>query len=146
MFLGFLSKKSKERRGQLQYIQFCYLPTIIFESKHRINSLVKEVIDILGPEANISIMRELTKMHEEVLFGTAEKLLSKLRVNPIAGEITMIINPVKPNNQKFHIFDSQIIELSKKYSIGEVVNIIRLFNDLNKKELYKYVLSIRQKS
>ena len=38
----------------------------------------------------------------------------------------------------------EILELSKKYSASEVVNIIRLFNDVNKKELYKYVLNIRQ--
>ncbi len=43
-----------------------------------------------------------------------------------------------------NIFDKQIIELSKKHSASEIVNIIRLFNDVNKKELYKYVLKIRQ--
>ena len=40
--------------------------------------------------------------------------------------------------------EKEILELSKKYSASEVVNIIRLFNDVNKKELYKYVLNIRQ--
>ena len=40
--------------------------------------------------------------------------------------------------------DNKILELSKKYSASEIVNIIRLFNDVNKKDLYKYVLKIRQ--
>jgi hypothetical protein len=40
--------------------------------------------------------------------------------------------------------EKEILELSKKYSTSEIVNIIRLFNNVNKKELYKYVLNIRQ--
>jgi 16S rRNA C1402 (ribose-2'-O) methylase RsmI len=60
------------------------------------------------------------------------------------GEITMIIGAPISHAIQMNIFDKQIIELSKKHSASEIVNIIRLFNDVNKKELYKYVLKIRQ--
>ena len=56
----------------------------------------------------------------------------------------MIIGEPISHAVKMNVFDNKIIELSKKHSASEIVNIIRLFNDVNKKELYKYVLKIRQ--
>jgi 16S rRNA C1402 (ribose-2'-O) methylase RsmI len=89
-------------------------------------------------------MRELTKLHEEIYHDTALNLLEKFSENMLSGEITMIIGTPISHGIKMNNFDKQIIELSKKHSASEIVNIIRLFNDVNKKELYKYVLKIRQ--
>jgi 16S rRNA C1402 (ribose-2'-O) methylase RsmI len=62
----------------------------------------------------------------------------------LTGEITMIIGISSVKQLNMETMEKEILELSKKYSASEVVNIIRLFNDVNKKELYKYVLNIRQ--
>ena len=67
MFLGFLSKKSSERKMQLLKIKTLSMPGIIFESKHRVISVLSDITDILGGDTNIGIMRELTKIHEEIL-------------------------------------------------------------------------------
>ena len=144
MFLGFLSKKQKEREKQLLIIKDTSLPAVVFESKHRIVSLLRDIIDTLGPDIQIAVMRELTKLHEEIYHDTASNLLEKFSENMLSGEITMIIGTPISHGIKMNNFDKQIIELSKKHSASEIVNIIRLFNDVNKKELYKYVLKIRQ--
>ena len=144
MFLGFLSKKSSERKTQLLKIKTLSMPGIIFESKHRVVSVLSDVIDILGSDTNIGIMRELTKIHEEIFFGTASELVTKFSREPLTGEITMIIGTSVIKQVNIETMEKEILELSKKYSASEVVNIIRLFNDINKKELYKYVLNIRQ--
>jgi 16S rRNA (cytidine1402-2'-O)-methyltransferase len=120
------------------------MPGIIFESKHRVVSVLSDVIDILGSDTNIGIMRELTKIHEEIFFGTASELVTKFSREPLTGEITMIIGTSVIKQVNIETMEKEILELSKKYSASEVVNIIRLFNDINKKELYKYVLNIRQ--
>jgi|TARA_B100001094_G_scaffold331393_1_gene399527 16S rRNA (cytidine1402-2'-O)-methyltransferase len=144
MFLGFLSKKSSERKMQLLKIKTLSMPGIIFESKHRVISVLSDITDILGGDTNIGIMRELTKIHEEILFGTASELTTKFSREPLTGEITMIIGTSAIKQINIETMEKKISELSKKYSASEVVNIIRLFNDINKKELYKYVLNIRQ--
>ena len=144
IFLGFLSKKSSERKTQLLKIKTSSMPGVIFESKHRVVSVLVDIIDVLGGDTNIGIMRELTKIHEEIFFGTASELIARFLDDQLTGEITMIIGTSSIEQLSMETMDKEILELSKKYSASEVVNIIRLFNDVNKKELYKYVLNIRQ--
>ena len=144
VFLGFLSKKQKEREGQLLRIRDMLLPAVVFESKHRLISLLKNIVDILGPNTKVSIMKELTKLHEETFYDSASSLLEIFNEKPLNGEITIIIGIPQYENIVMSKFDNKILELSKKYSASEIVNIIRLFNDVNKKDLYKYVLKIRQ--
>ena len=143
MFLGFLPKKASERKYQLTQIKHTSLPTIVFESKHRLNSLLKEIFHILGPDTDIGIMRELTKIHEDIFFGNIEAVIKKLEIETLNGEITMIIKCNQEKPLELDLFKNKIIELSKRYSTKEVVNIITLFSEVNRKELYKYVLSIR---
>ena len=144
IFLGFLSKKSSERKMQLLKIKKVSMPGVIFESKHRVASVLADITDVLGGDTNIGIMRELTKIHEEIFFGTANELILKFANQQLTGEITMIIGTSSVEQLNIETMEKEILELSKKYSTSEVVNIIRLFNDVNKKELYKYVLNIRQ--
>ena len=144
IFLGFLSKKSSERKMQLLKIKQSSMPGVIFESKHRVVSVLMDIADVLGGDTNIGIMRELTKIHEEIFFGTASELIIRFSDNQLTGEITMIIGTSSTKQLSMETMEKEILELSKKYSASEVVNIVRLFNDVNKKELYKYVLNIRQ--
>ncbi len=145
MFLGFLSKKQKEREIQLLHVKNTLMPAVIFESKHRIVSLLQDVVSVLGENTRVAVMRELTKLHEEIYHDTASSLLENFLKKPVTGEITMIIGVPASEKVSMTEFDQIILELSKKYSSSEIVNIIRLFNnDVNKKELYKYVLKIRQ--
>ena len=88
-------------------------------------------------------MRELTKIHEDIFFNKIEEVIKQLENKTLNGEITMIINYNQEKPLELDSFKSKIIELSKRYSTKEVVNIIKLFSDVNRKELYKYVLSIR---
>ena len=120
------------------------MPGVIFESKHRVVSVLADITDVLGGDTNIGIMRELTKIHEEIFFGTASELTTRFSNEQLTGEITMIIGTSSVEQLNIETMEKEILELSKKYSASEVVNIIRLFNDVNKKELYKYVLNIRQ--
>ena len=144
IFLGFLSKKSSERKMQLLKIKQSSMPGVIFESKHRVVSVLMDIVDVLGGDTNIGIMRELTKIHEEIFFGIASELITRFLDNQLTGEITMIIGISSTKQLSMETMEKEILELSKKYSASEVVNIVRLFNDVNKKELYKYVLNIRQ--
>lgn len=144
IFLGFLSKKQKDRENQILNIKNSSMPAVVFESKHRIVSLLKIIIEILGPSTKVAVMKELTKLHEQTFYDDASNLLENFESNPINGEITIIIGTINSKRQELDIFDDKIIELSKKHSASEIVNIIRLFSDVNKKELYKYVLKIRQ--
>ena len=91
-FLGFLPHK-KGRQTALKKMATSDIPIVVYESPHRILKLLKE-IDELGA-VRVIIARELTKIHEEVVSGTAAELVRKFMTRPEQrrkGEFVVIIS------------------------------------------------------
>jgi 16S rRNA (cytidine1402-2'-O)-methyltransferase len=66
---------------------------IVYETPHRILDALADIITIFGPGQRIVLARELTKLHEEFLRGTAAELLATLRARPsIRGEMVLLID------------------------------------------------------
>jgi 16S rRNA (cytidine1402-2'-O)-methyltransferase len=66
---------------------------IFYETPHRILDALADIIAIFGPQQRIALARELTKLHEEFLRGTAAELLSTLHARPsIRGEMVLLID------------------------------------------------------
>ena len=74
-FLGFLPHK-KGRQTLLKKIAANEFPTVLYESPHRILKLLKELETL--KVSHVTIARELTKIHEEVIAGTPAELLAQL--------------------------------------------------------------------
>ncbi|QQG37912.1 MAG: 16S rRNA (cytidine(1402)-2'-O)-methyltransferase [Candidatus Kaiserbacteria bacterium] len=91
-FLGFLPHK-KGRQTALKKVVKSDVPVVLYESPHRILKLLKE-IDAVAPHVQITIARELTKLHEEVLVGSPEELAESLeRGRKVRGEFVVIVVP-----------------------------------------------------
>lgn len=90
-FTGFLPPRKSSRRRRLEELAGIPATIILFEAPHRILASLQDMIDVLGSR-QASIARELTKVHEEFLYGTLEELLCLLQTRPrIQGEITLVI-------------------------------------------------------
>ena len=89
-FLGFLPHK-KGRQTLLKSIAGSEIPVVLYESPHRIEKLLEELVSIDVP--HVTVARELTKVHEEVLSGSAEELKAHFAANPstVRGEFVVII-------------------------------------------------------
>lgn len=93
-FRGFLPAKSGARRRELEKIRHSSRTEIFYEAPHRIREAVQDIVDALGAERRIVIARELTKVHEEFLRGTAGEILAHINVrNELKGEIVLLIGP-----------------------------------------------------
>ncbi len=91
-FCGFLPAKRGERRSILQSIQSSQSTQIFYEAPHRILEALQDLNEVLGPSRPIAIARELTKLHEEFLRGTAGEVLQQLQSrDAIKGEITLLV-------------------------------------------------------
>lgn len=87
-FVGFLPHK-KGRQTALKEIAARDIPTVLYESPHRILKLLKE-LEGAGIE-RVSIGRELTKMHEEFITGTPAELAASLETRgAVRGEFVVI--------------------------------------------------------
>jgi 16S rRNA (cytidine1402-2'-O)-methyltransferase len=95
LFEGFLSPKKGRRRKRLAELVERQEIAVFYESPFRIVQLLQDLHDIQST-ATVLVAREMTKLHEEYLFGPVADVLSQLigRQN-IKGEITVLVSPAK---------------------------------------------------
>jgi len=95
IFLGFVPQK-KGRETFFRTLGEYEVPVVFFESTHRIGKTLASLAQSL-PTAQVSLARELTKLHEELLVGTATELQVILEATPVKqkGEFVVIVAPEK---------------------------------------------------
>jgi 16S rRNA (cytidine1402-2'-O)-methyltransferase len=90
-FVGFFPRKAGERAGFFAEDGTWPGSLVGFESPRRVGSLLA-VLSAIDPERRVAVCRELTKMHEEVVRGTAAELAARFAEAPY-GEVTVVIGP-----------------------------------------------------
>ncbi|MBI3923762.1 MAG: 16S rRNA (cytidine(1402)-2'-O)-methyltransferase [Armatimonadetes bacterium] len=95
LFLGFLPKKSQERRKKLaKYAEVC-MTAVIYESPDRIVKSLHDLLETWG-DRRMAAFREMTKIHEEVLRGTVSEVLCLLSEKGPRGEFTLVVEGSVP--------------------------------------------------
>ena len=90
-FCGFLPPKSSQRRRALEDVKGDAATLIFYESPHRIVDALEDIATVMGSRP-VVIARELTKLHEEFLRGTAAQIRETLSARPsVKGEFTVLI-------------------------------------------------------
>ncbi len=90
-FVGFLPRK----RGELERVLASPETLVAFESPRRLAASL-EVLAQSFPERQVAVCRELTKLHEEIVRGTASELAARYREAPPKGEIVLVVGPAAP--------------------------------------------------
>jgi len=92
VFLGFVPQK-KGRETFFKSLETYELPVVFFESTHRILKTLTS-LHAEYPEAKVYVAREVTKMYEELLVGSAEELFEILEEEPVRqkGEFVVIVD------------------------------------------------------
>ncbi len=91
-FGGFLPAKSGQRREVLEGIARSARTEIFYEAPHRVVEALEDLVEVLGGARRVVMARELTKLHEEFLRGSAAEVLATLKARgDVKGEITLLI-------------------------------------------------------
>ena len=92
VFEGFLPHK-KGRQTRWKSIAEEERTTVLYESPHRLHKALEQIIEFVGPYRQIMVARELSKMHEQMVRGSATEVLTYFNQNPdkIRGEIVIVI-------------------------------------------------------
>lgn len=146
-FLGFLPSNKKNRKQKLDKIKNCDSTSILYEAPHKLLSTLKDLSNILG-NRKIVLARELTKIHEEFIFGTANELLEK--ISEPKGEFVIIIEKVAQTEDNGSNF-LQNLSLEEHYqfyesqglSKNEIIKKIAKDKNVQKNEIYQYFLKKR---
>lgn len=94
VFDGFLPHRAGERRRRLRELRGETRTVVVFETPHRIGAALRDLSQVLG-ERPLTLARELSKVHETVLRGTAAEVAARLE-EPVRGEIAIAIAGAVP--------------------------------------------------
>ena len=91
LYHGFLPPKTSARKKFFEANSAIPHTIIIYESCHRIEKCIADIISTLGNDRIISVCREMTKLHETVFTGTAESVSKELYKTSKKGEFVVVI-------------------------------------------------------
>ena len=91
VFEGFLPIK-KGRQTRLKLLAQEPRTIVIYVSPHKLNKTLEEIVMYFGPDRQISVSRELSKVYEETLRGTAQSILEHYNSKQVKGELVLIIS------------------------------------------------------
>jgi 16S rRNA (cytidine1402-2'-O)-methyltransferase len=96
MFHGFLPSKEGQRRSTLEALRSAASDEtathIFYETPHRILGALEDVVATFGPQQRLVLAREITKLHEEFVRGTAGEVLAELNGRPsVRGEMVLLL-------------------------------------------------------
>ena len=89
-FLGYLPRKPGELRRLLAALTGDPRPAVAFDSPYRIRKSLAIIAEVI-PQRHLTLTRELTKLHEQIVRGTASEVLAEL-ADPARGEITLVLS------------------------------------------------------
>ena len=90
IFEGFLPHK-KGRQTKLQAVAEYPYTTILYESPFRLLKTLQQLAEVCGEERQVSVSRELTKIHEENVRGTLAEVIAHFLKKEIKGEIVIVL-------------------------------------------------------
>ena len=136
-FIGFLPAKAGARRRALEELEHEPATAVCYESPHRILETLSDISEILG-QRRIALARELTKIHEEFLRGSAAEIRARLEERgSIKGEITLVI---ARSEERAAIEDpaAEVARLQKE-GLGrmEAIKTVAKLMGLPKREVYR---------
>lgn len=148
LFLGFLPRRSGERRRALQGVAALPFTLVLFEAPHRITAVLEDLQAVLG-DRRVALGRELTKRFEEVIRGTVAEALAHLRVHRPRGEFTIVVEGagehIAPAEGKAGAAERMRGLLAAGRSPGEAVADVMREAGLSRRDAYDLMLRVRGK-
>ena len=90
-FEGFLSTNKKQRRAHLESLKAEIRTMIFYEAPHKLTDTLEDLLETFGADRPISLCRELTKLHEEVLRLSLGEAVAYYKENAPRGEYVLVV-------------------------------------------------------
>lgn len=143
-FIGFLSAIKKEKKEKLEELKTETKTLIFYEAPHKLINTLELMNEILG-NRKITLARELTKIHEEFIYGSISEIISKIEPK---GEYVLIVEGANKSQKDIDIenLNSKTLEEHYEYYIKQgldkkdIIKKIAKDRNTNKNEIYKHFI------
>ena len=137
--ISLLRKKIYEKFSNLDSSIIIFLPA------RDLVSIIKEMIEFLG-ERQILIAKEITKIHENIIKGTLDNILDKVKSIILKGEVTIVLSSeANKNNDQNVDLNKEILDLTKKMKTADLAKYLSKKFKFSKQEIYKKILMLNKK-
>jgi 16S rRNA (cytidine1402-2'-O)-methyltransferase len=90
-FEGFLARRGSDRRRRLEALGTEERTTVIHEAPGRLAATLADLAAVCGPDRDVVVARELTKLHEEVWRGTLGAAVGEFEAREVRGEVVVVL-------------------------------------------------------
>lgn len=140
LFYGFLQRKRSIQKRELEELKKHTATLIFYESPHRIKETLKNLLEVLG-NREVVICRELTKLYEEYLRGTAEEVIDYLSEHALKGECCLLVSGATDVEEE-EVFEGTLKEQVEALTLDgtsskEAIKIVAKRHGLKKQDVYK---------
>ena len=142
MFAGFVPNKDKARDTFFRELKDINSTIVVYETAVRILKTLYVIKEIL-PSSEVSIVREITKMYEECLRGTAQELFEHYQNNTPKGEIVVMVSPPTEDTESGFDIETELKSRLGKMSLKSAVKEVAQLTKSNKNEIYDIALRIK---
>lgn len=139
-FVGFLPRGAGQKRRKLESLADRQETLVVYESGPRLAATLTSITEVFGPR-RVSIARELTKMHEEVIEGDAAELTLRFDEKPPRGEIVLMVHP---GDAAAPDLDAVLAELLERESLSSAARQASTITGLPKKACYDRALALQK--
>ncbi len=144
-FSGFLPNKSSARVKLLNSVKQIQSTLIFFETSNRLLNSLNDISRIF-PENKIVIAKELTKLFEQIIIGTADYLIEKINIGEIVlkGEIVLLISNSEISG--ISLIENKINLNDPNLGIKEISKLLSVKNNIPQHEIYRMLCNIKKRS
>lgn len=143
-FEGFLSTSKKSRNEHLEQLHNEHRTMIFYEAPHKLSQTLRDLYAAFG-DRKISIVREITKIHEEVIRTTLAKAVELYCDGSLKGEIVLVLEGKPQDSVSEEWTAEQAVELARKFlsegnSASESAKQAAKATGFKKNEIYKFLI------
>ncbi len=141
LFIGFLSTKPKEKKDKLEELKNETRTLIFYEAPHKILNTLEIMNEILG-DRNISIGREMTKIHEQFVRGKISEVIDNIELK---GEMVIIVegssksetDVAREKRNNMTLEEHYDFYARQGYEKKDIIKLIAKDRGVNKNEIYQ---------
>ncbi|APE44739.1 16S rRNA (cytidine(1402)-2'-O)-methyltransferase [Sulfitobacter alexandrii] len=141
-FAGFLPNATAARKSALETLREVPGTLVFYESPKRLGAMLRDAAEVLGPDRQAAVCRELTKKFEEVQRETLENLADRHAAHPARGEIVVLIDRLRSDTVKEIDLETELRKALGDMSMRDAVDMVSQAHALPRRKVYQAALAL----
>ncbi|EPX76708.1 16S rRNA (cytidine(1402)-2'-O)-methyltransferase [Salipiger mucosus] len=142
LFAGFLPSTAAARRKALEEVAGVPATLAFYESPRRLGAMLADAAQVLGPERQARVVREVTKRFEEVRPGTLQELAEIYAETPPKGEIVVVVDRGRSEKISESDIEASLREALQTMSVRDAADFVSRMHGVKRRPVYQQAMQL----